>query len=85
MQPCGGGSTGAKLFLKVEYAKSEPGLHTELFVKFSRDFTDRRRDLQRWEMQSEVPFERLTRRPGFPIRVPTAYFADFDAKTGPAW
>jgi hypothetical protein len=79
---CAGGSTGAKLFLTVEYARPEPGLHTDLFVKFSRDFTDKRRDRQRWEMQSEVPFEALTRRPGFPIRVPVAYFADFDAKTG---
>jgi hypothetical protein len=33
-------------------------------------------------MQSEVPFEALTRAPGFPIRVPVAYFADFHAETG---
>jgi hypothetical protein len=79
---CPGGSTGAKLFLTVEYARTEPGLHTELFVKFSRDFDDERRDRQRWEMQSEVPFAALTRRPDFPIRVPTAYFADFHAGTG---
>ena len=82
LEPCGGGSTGAKLFLTVEYAQPLPALHTELFVKFSRDFADRRRDRQRWEMQSEAPFELLTRRPGFPIRAPVAYFADFDAKTG---
>ncbi|MCW1430353.1 hypothetical protein [Novosphingobium sp. JCM 18896] len=80
--PCAGGSTGDKLFLTVEYARPEPGLDTRLFVKFSRDFVDERRDRQRWEMQSEVPFEMLTRRPGFPIRVPRAYFADFDGKTG---
>ncbi len=79
---CPGGSTGAKLFLTVEYARSQPDLHTELFVKFSRDFGDERRDRQRWEMQSEVPFAALTRRPDFPIRVPTAYFADFHAETG---
>lgn len=79
---CPGGSTGAKLFLTVEYARPDPGLHTELFVKFSRDFTDERRDRQRWEMRSEVPFEMLTRRPGFPIRVPIAYFADYHAETG---
>ena len=82
LDPCAGGSTGAKLFLTVEYARPEPGLHTDLFVKFSRDFTDRRRDRQRWEMQSEVPFEALTRQSGFPIRVPTAYFADYHAETG---
>lgn len=79
---CPGGSTGAKLFLTVEYARAEPGLHTRLFAKFSRDFADERRDRQRWEMQSEVPFEMLTRAPGFPIRVPAAYFADYHAETG---
>ncbi len=79
---CPGGSTGAKLFMTVEYASAAPGLDTDLFVKFSRDFTDERRDRQRWEMQSEVPFEALTRVPGFPIRVPVAYFADFHAQTG---
>jgi hypothetical protein len=79
---CPGGSTGAKLFLNVEYSKPDPGLHRQLFVKFSRDFTDERRDRQRWEMQPEVPFEALTRAPGFPIRVPTAYFADYHAATG---
>ncbi len=82
LEHCPGGSTGAKLFMTVEYAKPEPGLLTELFVKFSRDFTDKRRDWQRWEMQSEVPFLALTRQPGFPIAVPEAYFADFDGKTG---
>src|SRR6516165_7854916 len=46
---CPGGSTGAKLFLNVEYSKPDPGLHRQLFVKFSRDFTDERRDRQRWE------------------------------------
>lgn len=82
LEHCPGGSTGAKLFMTVEYAQPGPGLHTELFVKFSRDFTDKRRDWQRWEMQSEVPFLALTRQPGFPIAVPAAYFADFDAQTG---
>lgn len=82
LEHCPGGSTGAKLFMTVEYERPDPALHTELFVKFSRDFTDKRRDWQRWEMQSEVPFLKLTRQPGFPVAVPEAYFADFDAKTG---
>jgi hypothetical protein len=82
LEHCPGGSTGAKLFLSVEYARPDPVLHTELFVKFSRDFTDERRDRQRWEMRPEVPFEFLTRQPGFPIRVPVAYFADYHAGTG---
>jgi hypothetical protein len=82
LEHCPGGSTGAKLFLTVAYARPEPGLDTELFVKFSRDFADERRDRQRWEMQPEVPFARLTRRPGFPVRVPSAYFADYHGETG---
>ena len=43
-EACPGGSTGAKFYLNVEYAHPVPGLHTRLFVKFSRDFTDERRD-----------------------------------------
>lgn len=82
LEHCPGGSTGAKLFMTVEYARPEPDLHTDLFVKFSRDFADERRDRQRWEMQPEVPFAVLCRRPGFPIRVPTPYFADYEAETG---
>jgi hypothetical protein len=80
---CPGGSTGAKLFLTVVYARPDPALHTELFVKFSRDFTDERRDDRgRWEMASEARFQPLTRLPGFPIAVPAAYFADYEAASG---
>jgi hypothetical protein len=32
------GSTGHKVVLSVEYKRPLPGLHTDLFVKFSRDF-----------------------------------------------
>jgi hypothetical protein len=35
-----GGSTGRKVLLSVAYENPAPGLHTELFVKFSRDFSD---------------------------------------------
>ena len=81
-EPCPGGSTGAKLFLSVEYARPDPALHGELFVKFSRDFDDPRRDRQRTEMKTEAPFLALTRRAGFPIAVPAAYFADYHEPTG---
>jgi hypothetical protein len=75
---CHGGSTGAKLFLSVEYAKPEPGLHTDLFVKFSRDFNDTVRDERgKYEMDGEIRFAALSRVPGFPIKTPTAYFADY--------
>lgn len=82
IEQCPGGSTGAKLFLTVEYARPDPALHTELFAKFSRDFDDPRRDWQRWEMMPEAPFMAISRLPGFPIDVPAAYFADFHAETG---
>jgi hypothetical protein len=82
LEPCPGGSTGAKLFVSLEYERPDPALHTELFVKFSRDFGDSRRDWQRTEMKSEAPFMALSRLPGFPIRVPAAYFADYHDATG---
>ena len=80
--PCHGGSTGRKLFLSVEYAAPQPGLDTELFAKFSRDFGDPLRDQGRFEMASEVRLAALSRHPAFPIAVPTAYFADYHADTG---
>jgi hypothetical protein len=82
--PCYGGSTGTKLFISVEYEKSDAGLHTELFVKFSRDFTDALRDRGKHEMESEIRFAALSRLAGFPIDVPRAYFADYhhDSQTG---
>lgn len=80
--PCPGGSTGAKLLLEVDYARPDPDLHRHLFVKFSRDFADPRRDWQRTEMKSEAPFMAVSRQTGFPIRVPAAYFADYQEKTG---
>lgn len=83
LEHCPGGSTGAKLFMTVEYERSDPALHTELFVKFSRDFTDARRDYPgRYEMAPEVPFAAISRLPGFPISVPTAYFADYHDESG---
>jgi hypothetical protein len=77
-EPCPGGSTGQKLFLAVEYEQPAPHLHSELFVKFSRDFTDPVRDERgKHEMEGEVRFAAISRLPGFPINVPVAYFADY--------
>jgi hypothetical protein len=81
-EKCPGGSTGQKLFLSVEYEKPSPELHTDLFVKFSRDFTDPIRDSRgKVEMTTEIGFAPITRQPGFPINVPVAYFADFHRDT----
>jgi hypothetical protein len=82
---CPGGSTGHKLFLSVEYEKQDPRLHTELFVKFSRDFDDPVRDNRgKYEMESEVRLAAISRLADFPINVPVAYFADYEqeSKTG---
>lgn len=78
--PCTGGSTGQKFYLGVEYARSDPELHTELFIKFSRDFQDQIRDERgKHELAGEVQLARLSRTAHFPINVPTAYFADYNA------
>ena len=70
----------ARLFSRVEYDK--PGAHTDLFVKFSRDFDDPIRDRGKTQMESEVLFASLSREPGFPITVPAAQFADYHRDTG---
>jgi hypothetical protein len=76
-EPCAVGSTGQKLALSVAYARPEPGLHGELFVKFSRDFDDPVRDDRgKFEMDGEIRLAAMSRLEGFPVRIPKAYFAD---------
>lgn len=77
-----GGSTGRKLLLSVEYAKPGAELHTDLFVKFSRDFDDSIRDRTKTQMELEVLFALLSRDPEFPIAVPICYFADYHHESG---
>ena len=77
-----GGSTGRKMLLDVAYRDPTPELHTELFVKFSRDFDDPVRDRGRTQMESEVKFAALSLSPGFPIAVPRAQFNDYHRDTG---
>jgi hypothetical protein len=77
-----GGSTGRKVVLSVEYDEAEPGLHTELFVKFSRDFDNLVRDRGKTQMEPEVRFASLSRAAGFPIAVPRALFGDYHQQTG---
>jgi hypothetical protein len=77
-----GGSTGRKVVLSVEYGRPQPGLHTDLFVKFSRDLEDPLRDRAKTQMESEVRFAVLSRVPGFPIAVPAVQFADYDRSSG---
>lgn len=81
-EPWRGGSTGAKALLSIEYMLPEHGLPTELFAKFSRDFADPIRDRGRFEMEPEVRFAAICRRPDFPIAVPNFLFADYHRETG---
>lgn len=77
-----GGSTGRKLLLSVRFRKPAPGLHTDLFVKFSRDFDDPIRDRGRTQMESEVRFASLALTEGFPIAVPRPQFGDYHCESG---
>lgn len=78
----GGGSTGRKVMLSVEYADKAAGLPTDLFVKFSRDFDNPIRDRGKTQMEPEVRFASLSRTPGFPIAVPSALFGDYHRDSG---
>ena len=59
-----------------------PGLHTDLFVKFSRDFDNPIRDRGKTQMEPEVRFAALSRAPGFPIAVPRVLFGDYHRPSG---
>ena len=78
-----GGSTGRKVTLSVEYGKRlQAGLHTDLFVKFSRDLDNPIRDRGKTQMEPEVRFASLSRVPGFPIAVPSVQFGDYHRRSG---
>ena len=77
-----GGSTGRKVAMEVEYDKAVAGLHTDLFVKFSRDLDNPIRDRGRTQMEPEVRFASLSRVPEFPIAVPYVQFADYQHRSG---
>lgn len=76
------GNSGDKLLLSLAYARPDPALHTDLFVKFSRCLADPFRDRRAHEMDGEVRLAALSRHPGFPVAVPRPYFARFDPVSG---
>lgn len=80
--PCDAGNSGDKLFLSVEYARPQAGLHNDLFVKFSRDFGDAFRDRRRMELAAEIRLAALSRLPAFPVSVAKPYFADIEQASG---
>lgn len=75
------GGTGVKALLSVTYARDEPGLPRELFVKFSRNFHDKVRDSGRHHMPPEVRLANLSRDPDFPVAVPRCLYADIQQET----
>ncbi|TFV54425.1 hypothetical protein E4P42_26070 [Mycobacterium sp. PS03-16] len=77
-----GGSTGRKMLLDVTYARPQPALRTDLFVKFSRDLDDPVRDRGRTQMAGEVAFARLAMAVDLPVAVPRPQFADYHTATG---
>jgi hypothetical protein len=77
-----GGSTGRKATLTVSYEKPAPGLHRELFVKFSRDFDNELRDHAKVQMASEIHFAAMSRASDFPVAVPACLFADHHGESG---
>jgi hypothetical protein len=71
-----GGGMGRKAVMTVSYARDEPGLDCELFIKITPEFGDPLAHLGAL-MEPEVRFALLSRSPGFPVRVPHCYFADY--------
>lgn len=82
--PLNVGGSGSKLLLRVEYSRPAPDLHTELFVKFSRNFDDPVRDAARHMLVPEIRFAQLSTGHALPITVPRCYFADIctESQTG---
>ncbi len=76
------GGTGVKAMLSVTYERDEPHVSPDLFVKFSRSFTDGGRDSARYAMEPEVRLAHLSRDPVFPIAVPKCVYADFHHASG---
>ncbi|MBU9766003.1 hypothetical protein FR943_19425 [Mycobacterium sp. TNTM28] len=81
-QECAGGSTGRKAQLDVRYAHPTDRLPTELFVKFSRDFDNPRRDRGKSQMELEVAFGALSTGTALPVTVPVCLFADYHRDSG---
>ncbi|WP_371454690.1 hypothetical protein [Mycobacterium sp. GA-1841] len=82
LEECSGGSTGRKALLDVRYSHPTGGLPTELFVKFSRDFDNPRRDRGKTQMELEAAFAALSADTALPITVPVCLFADYHTASG---
>jgi hypothetical protein len=67
-------------FLTVAYAHSEPGLHTELFVKFPPRHVEHKFALSAMS-HGEIEMMRLSRQGSFPVDVAKYYYGDFCSHT----
>lgn len=67
-------------FLTIAYAKAEPGLHTELFVKFPPQGTDYKFGLSVMS-HGEVAMGLLSKERQLPMPVAKCYFADYCSST----
>jgi len=80
LDPCDGGAASEKAYLEVEYARAEPGLASELFVKMSVGDPERKYFLAS-TVRDEVALGRLSAECDFPIEVPKFYFGDYSDRT----
>jgi len=80
LEPCEGGAASEKAYLTVDYARAEPGLANELFVKMSVGDPERKYFLAS-TVRDEVALGRLSAECDFPIEVPKFYFGDYSDRT----
>lgn len=79
--PFEGGGMGPKLRLDVTYERAEPGLDERLFAKFPRPFGDPLRAIFAPVVEPEIRLYILSRKPGFPVKVPRLYYGDFNQES----
>lgn len=68
-------------FITVAYAKADPDLHTELFVKFPPDRGAEYKHSLAVMAHGEVEMQRLTRSDALPVKAAKYYFGDFSSHT----
>lgn len=69
-----------RAFLTLTYAKSEPGIQTELFVKFPPQEAEYKSTLSAMS-QGEVAMQRFSRMEAFPVTAPKYYYGDYCSQT----
>jgi hypothetical protein len=80
LQPISVQGASERALLTVDYARDEPGLHKQLFVKFPPLEPNFKFGLIRMGY-GEVAMQRLSGSDGFPVKTAKYYFGDHCAKT----